>query len=95
MQHTEADLRRRRFLGTVTITVSGAAMGALLPASLLQSAPAACPVDASRYPDACGDWQLDDICNAYPPPSLHLHPAVPGVMRMNAAVESVDAHWVA
>ena len=94
MQHAEANLDRRRFLGTVTVTVGGAALGTLLPVSLLQAAPAACLVDASRYPDPCGDWQLDDICNAYPPYSLHPAPAVPGVMRMSAVVESVDSHWV-
>jgi hypothetical protein len=87
---------RRQFLGQVTITLSGAALGGLLPVSQLRAAtPAACLVDASAWPDPCGDWRLDDICNAYPPPSLHLEPAVPGEMRMSAPVQPVDLHWVA
>ncbi|MEO6186697.1 MAG: hypothetical protein ABIP38_15005 [Steroidobacteraceae bacterium] len=85
---------RRQFLGRVTITVSGAVLGATLPASLLQARPAACLVDAAAYPDACGDWQLDDICLAYPPYALHLQPGVPASAATSAAVEAIDAHWV-
>jgi hypothetical protein len=88
-------LDRRRFLGQVTITVGGAALGAVLPVSLLQAAPAACLVDASMWPDPCGDWQLDDICNAYPPYSLHPAPPVPAVAGMSAVGKPADSHWVA
>ena len=87
---------RRQFLEQATITVGGVALGAVLPVSLLQAAtPAACLVDAQAWPDHCGDWQLDDICNAYPPYSLHPAPHVPVVMPISASVDPADAHWAA
>jgi hypothetical protein len=86
---------RRQFLGQVSLSVGGVALGAMLPVSLLQATtPAACLADASAWPDPCGDWQLDDICNAYPPYSLHPAAPVPVVQQMSAAVEPVDSHWV-
>jgi hypothetical protein len=62
----------------------------------LQAAtPAACLVDASAWPDPCGDWQLDDICNAYPPYSLHPSTPVPVAAPLSASIAPADAHWVA
>jgi hypothetical protein len=52
---------RRSFLAQAAFCVAGVAGGSVLPASLLQASSACIAVDA------CGDWQLDDICNAYPP----------------------------
>jgi hypothetical protein len=81
-------LDRRQFLGRVSLTLGGTALGAWVPASLLEAAPATC------YTDACGDWQLDDICIAYPPYSLHMNsPAPPAAAR--ALADPVDSHWVA
>jgi hypothetical protein len=48
----------------------------------------------SAWPDPCGDWQLDDICNSYPPYSMHLAPAMPAAAPMSAAVQDIDRHWV-
>ena len=86
-------MHRRQFLGRVSLSVGGAAFGTLLPASLLRARPAACLVDAAAYPDACGDWQLDDICLAYPPYALHMQPAVPAATAMTVA-EAIDSNWV-
>lgn len=52
---------RRSFLGQAVCCLGGAAAGAALPVSLLQASPACIAVDA------CGDWQLDDMCCTYPP----------------------------
>jgi hypothetical protein len=81
------DTDRRQFLCRTSLTLGGAALGAWLPVSLLEAAPAACLVDAS------GDWQLDDICIAYPPYSLHMKsPAPPAVAT--ALADPADSHWV-
>ena len=88
------DMDRRQFLGNFSITIGGTTLAGLLPASLLQAAtPAACLVNASAWPDPCGDWQLDDICNAYPPYAMHLRPAVAAAALLLEA-EPVDRHWV-
>ena len=85
---------RRQFLGRLSFTLGGTALASCLPVSLLQAAPAACLVNAKAWPDACGDWQLDDICLAYPPYSMPVKPAVPAAGRMNAQGASVDRHWI-
>jgi hypothetical protein len=87
MKAMAAELDRRRFLGSVSLAAGGLALGSLLPASLLEAAPAAC------FVDACGDWQLDDICIAYPPYSLHMQCGAQATV--SAAVDPVDSHWVA
>lgn len=94
MNHAPVALPRRQFLGQVTLSFAGVALGSLAPVSLLQAAPAACLVDASAWPDACGDWQLDDMCNAYPPYAEPVRPAAVGVTPP-AAHAAIDAHWVA
>lgn len=86
--------QRREFLGRVTVTVGGVALGGLLPVSLLQAAPAACLVDASRYADPCGDWQIDDVFTAYPPYSLHPASALPRESTMRTGADQADLHWV-
>jgi len=84
------DSDRREFLCRMTLTAGGAALAAWLPVSLLQAAPVAV-VACQR--DACGDWQLDDICIAYPPYSLHMKsPAPPAVAT--APGDPADEHWI-
>lgn len=82
------EMDRRRFLGSVSFVAGGAALGSWLPVSLLQAAPAACVVDS------CGDWQLDDICIAYPPYSMHMKS---GVCQATVTPEfdPIDSHWIA
>jgi hypothetical protein len=88
------NLLRRAFLGKVTVTVGGVTLGGLLPVSLLQAAPAACLVDASRYADPCGDWQLDDVFTAYPPYSLHPASSLPRAQACGSGADPVDLHWL-
>jgi hypothetical protein len=94
MQYDAPGLPRREFLGRVSMTVGGMSLAAMVPVSLLQGAPAPCLVDATAWPDPCGDWQLDDVFTAYPPYSLHPAAAVPGVHDISAYAASVDRHWV-
>jgi hypothetical protein len=84
---------RRRFLGSMSFAVGGVAVGSWLPAAL-QAAPAACLANAAALPDACGDWQLDDICIAYPPYSLHMKSSVCHATA-SQEFEPVDSHWIA
>jgi hypothetical protein len=86
-------LDRRAFLGGATLSAGGTFIAGLLPASLLAATPVACLVDASMYPDVCGDWQLDDICIAYPPYALALGAARPASVQ-SAAIADVDRHWI-
>jgi len=94
MQDRITHLPRRAFLGKVTITLGGLTLAGTLPVSLLQAAPAACLVDASRYADPCGDWQLDDVFTAYPPYSLHPAPAMPAASPVSGRVDAIDRNWV-
>lgn len=82
---------RRGFLGALTLTVGGIAASGLLSPSLLQ---VDTPGLACSPPDACGDWQLDDICNSYPPYAFHVDAALapPQLLAHHAAA---DWHWVA
>jgi hypothetical protein len=82
------DTHRRQFLFRTSLTLGGAALGAWLPALLVEAAPAAC------LADTCGDWQLDDICIAYPPYSLHMKAPAPPAAAI-ALVDPADLHWVA
>ena len=86
---------RRRFLGQVTMTAGGVVLAGLAPASLLEAAPAACLVDASLYPDACGDWTVDDMCSAYPPYAFNTGPSTPHTVGQINTVAGADHHWVA
>jgi len=87
-------LDRRAFLGGTTLTVGGALVAGLVPASLLAAAPVACRVDASLYPDACGDWQLDDICNAYPPYAFPAGAAPSVSVAYAGQMADADRHWI-
>jgi hypothetical protein len=84
---------RRRFLGQVTLSLGGVALGGLVPVSLLEAAPAACLVDASIYPDPCGDWQLDDMCGAYPPYAFNTGPARAHTLPSDFEA-GADRHWI-
>jgi hypothetical protein len=56
-------LDRREFLGNLILTIGGASVAAMVPfATVSSSAPAT---------DICGDWNVDDVCGAYPP---YAHP---------------------
>ncbi|HXC60080.1 MAG TPA: hypothetical protein VN645_12235 [Steroidobacteraceae bacterium] len=83
---------RRQFLGRVTYTIGGVTL-ASCPVSLLQAAPSACLVDAKAWPDACGDWQLDDICLAYPPYAMAARSPVPVAAAIGAG-DPIDSHWL-
>ena len=93
MHEPEPKLPRRQFLGGMSWTVGGLVMGSTLPVSLLQAAPQACLVNAADWPDTCGDWTLDDICNAYPPYAFRIEAGAPGTAPLDA-VDPVDRHWV-
>jgi hypothetical protein len=82
------DLDRRHFLGSLSFIAGGAALGSWLPVAVLQAAPAVCMADA------CGDWQLDDICIAYPPYSMHMKSAAPSAAAQ-PQFDAIDAHWIA
>jgi hypothetical protein len=74
------------FLGQALFCIGGAASGAVLPVSLLQASPACIATDL------CGDWQLDDICAAYPPYAFRRDAGVPRPARQQAGlVDPLDA----
>jgi len=85
---------RRQFLGRVTYTIGGVTLANCLPVSLLRAAPSACLVDAHAWPDACGDWQLDDICLAYPPYAMAARAPVPVAAATHAVGDPIDTHWL-
>jgi hypothetical protein len=86
---------RRRFLGQMTLTAGGLVLAGFAPVSLLQAAPVACLVDASMYPDPCGDWNVDDMCSAYPPYAFNTGPSTPHTVGYVDTVAGADHHWVA
>jgi hypothetical protein len=81
-------LDRRRFLGRVTLTMGGVALSG---ASLLEAAPA-CLVNAAAYPDACGDWTVDDMCGAYPPYAFDSGASRPHTVPVHGA--GADRYWI-
>ena len=83
---------RRLFLTRASWIVGGVAVGGMAPLSLLQTAPAACYVNAGLYPDACGDWTVDHVCTAWPPYSYDISPSRTLHQPLQAA--DVDRHWV-
>ena len=90
------DYSRRRFLGQVTLTAGGLAVSGLAPASLLQApAPAASLACVAGFTDPCGDWVLDDMCNAYPPYAFPVPAAVPHTRPSQLAAMGADWHWAA
>lgn len=91
---------RRSFMGRIAITAGGGVAASVLPASLLQAGEssarvmtAAC-VATPRHPDSCGDWTLDDMCNAYPGYAYDVSPATPQPLQA-ADVADIDRMWVA
>ncbi len=89
---------RRQFLGQLTLAVggialSGASLARIAPGSLLAAAPA-CLVDAAAYPDACGDWTVDDMCGAYPPYAFDTRAARPHSVPLAGDGVAADHHWI-
>ncbi|MEY2853217.1 MAG: hypothetical protein RL030_349 [Pseudomonadota bacterium] len=85
---------RRRFLGSMSLSLAGIAAGDLVPVSLLQAAPQRV-ASAAGPADACGDWQLDDICLAYPP-YAYRSGALPAHTQPAAVdLHGADWHWIA
>ena len=84
-------LSRRAFLGSITLSVGGAAVAAQLPTCLLDAAPRGL---TGPFHDPCADWRLDDICLAYPPYAFHVDRGVPHA-HPQVAVALVDQMWVA
>jgi hypothetical protein len=80
---------RRRFLGQVTLTVGGVAVSGV---SLLEAAPATCLVHSAAYPDACGDWTVDDMCGAYPPYAFDTGASQPHTVPVPGA--GADRYWI-
>jgi hypothetical protein len=95
MTQSAQRLDRRGFLGATTWIVGGAVIAGLVPQSLLAAAPGVCDVDASMYADSCGDWQVDDICMAYPPYALAMGVAPQVSGATTEFVFGVDRHWLA
>jgi hypothetical protein len=85
-------LDRRSFLGQMTLSIGGVAVACMTPVSLLQAAPL-CLINAAAYPDACGDWMVDDMCMAYPPYAFAIPPAPPHTQPL-MGVSDIDRHWV-
>jgi hypothetical protein len=84
---------RRRFLGTMSLSVGGIAVASMAPVSLLQAMPQ-CVVPAVGQSDLCRDWTLDDMCNAYPPYAFHTGAARPHTLPSRPAMADADRHWV-
>jgi len=85
---------RRGFLGQVTLVAGGTMAAAALPGSLLAATPAGLPLSSCGYSDPCGDWTVDDMCNAYPPYAFSRAIAVPKNVPLQLAVHPADAAWI-
>jgi hypothetical protein len=86
-------LDRRSFLMQSGWTVGGLSVAGAWPVSLLAATPAACLVDASRYPDTCGDWTVDHVCSHWPPYAYDTGAARPHTVPQAAQVAGADWHW--
>lgn len=86
---------RRNFLGSIVVTAGGAAVTALVPVSLLEAREACAAVAVGGHADPCGDWTLDDMCNAYPPYAFDIRRAVAPHVPATAPVADADRQWVA
>jgi hypothetical protein len=83
-------LDRRAFLGRMVVSVGGVAIASALPVSLLEASP------ACLASDPCGDWQLDDMCGAYPPYAFRRHADHPRDARHDVAHrDGLDALFMA
>jgi hypothetical protein len=88
-------LGRRSFLMQSGWMMGGLTVAGAWPKSLLAASPSACRlVDASRYPDTCGDWTVDHVCSHWPPYACDTGPARPHTLPQGAATAGADWHWV-
>lgn len=94
MESTAHDPVRRHFLMQSGCLVAGSVVAGAWPVSLLAATPAACLVDVSLYPDACGDWTVDHVCSHWPPYAFDTGAARPHTLPADAAATGADWHWV-
>jgi hypothetical protein len=94
MSNSRMPMDRRAFMVNFGITAGGAAVTGLLPVSLLQAGEACRAATLQSYPDPCGDWTLDDICNAYPPYAFDIRRSVNCHAPLTARVAAADQAWV-
>src|SRR5688572_11935757 len=86
---------RRQFLVRIAITAGGSAVASLLPASLLQAHGVCAVVEPGPVHEPCGDWTVDDMCNAYPGYAYDFrHVSTPAASLM-ANVADADCQWMA
>lgn len=90
---------RRNFMGRIAISAGGGIAASVLPSFLLQAGEASARVATAcvatpLYPDGCGDWKLDDICNAYPGYAYDVRRGSAAPAAMTDAAD-VDRMWVA
>jgi len=85
---------RRGFLGQVTLVAGGTMAAAALPGSLLAATPAGLPLSSCGYSDPCGDWTVDDMCNAYPPYAFYRAAGPANNVPLHVQVHPADAAWV-
>jgi hypothetical protein len=90
---------RRNFLGRIAISAGGGIAASVLPASLLQAGETSARVTAAcvatpLHPDRCGDWELDDICNAYPGYAYDVSRGPGACSAAMAGVADIDRMWV-
>ncbi len=94
MKSETRTLDRRTFLMHSSWTAGGLAVAGAWPTSLLAATPSACLVDASRYPDTCGDWTVDHVCSHWPAYAFNTGAARPHTMPHGPDVAGADWHWV-
>ena len=90
---------RRNFMGRIAISAGGGIAASVLPVSLLQAGETSSQVTTPcatppLYPDGCGDWKLDDICNACPGYAYDVRRGSGAHAALAAAVADVDRMWV-
>ena len=93
MSHAHNPMDRRRFLGSIVVTTGGAALTALAPVSLLQAGEVCSAVAATGHVDPCGDWTVDDMCNAYPPYAFDIRRAVAPHVPAPVWMADADRQW--
>lgn len=93
MDAVKFSIERRRFLGGISLSFAGVAAGGMVPVSLLQAAPQ-CVVLATGATDPCGDWQLDDMCLAFPPYAFRTGAIPPHTQPAALDAFGADWHWV-
>lgn len=91
---------RRNFMGRLAAGASGGLAASVLPMSLLQAGEASAHATAAcaatpPHADRCGDWKLDDICNAYPGYAYDVTRVSGACSEATAGVADVDRMWVA